>query len=145
MSDFVAGAAEELVVAGHHRGGDGAILWIEGQGSLNHPSYSGVTLGLLHGSAPHAMVFVHEPGRELIDGNPRFPIRDLPELIDDYVRMARHVRPAAVVAVALKTNRIDEDAARAAIVETERETGLVADDPVRFGAGRILDAVLSAR
>ena len=95
VSDFVAGAAEELVVAGHHRGGDGAILWIEGQGSLNHPSYSGVTLGLLHGSAPHALVFVHEPGRELIDGNPRFPIRDLPELIDDYVRMARHVRPGA--------------------------------------------------
>ena len=73
VSDFVAGAAEQLVVEGHARGGDGAILWIEGQGSLNHPSYSGVTLGLLHGSAPHAMVFVHEPGRELIDGNPRYP------------------------------------------------------------------------
>jgi uncharacterized NAD-dependent epimerase/dehydratase family protein len=145
VSDFVAGSAEELVVEGHRRGGDGAILWIEGQGSLNHPSYSGVTLGLLHGSAPHALVFVHEPGRELIDGNPRFPIRDLPQLIDDYVRMARHVRPAAVVAVALKTNRIDEDAARAAIARTERETGLIADDPVRFGAGRILDAVLSSR
>jgi uncharacterized NAD-dependent epimerase/dehydratase family protein len=145
ISDFVAGAAERLVIEGHERGGDGAILWIEGQGSLNHPFYSGVTLGLLHGSAPHALVFVHEPGRELIDGNPRFPIRDLPQLIDDYVRMARHVRPAAVVAVALKTNRIDEDAARAAIVRTERETGLVADDPVRFGAGRILDAVLSSR
>jgi uncharacterized NAD-dependent epimerase/dehydratase family protein len=145
VSDFVAGAAEELVIAGHTRGGDGAILWIEGQGSLNHPSYSGVTLGLLHGSAPHALVFVHEPGRELIDGNPRFPIRGLPGLIDDYVRLARHVRPAPVVAVALKTNRIDEAAARTAIAETERETGLVADDPVRFGAGRILDAVLSAR
>jgi len=63
----------------------------------------------------------------------------------NYVRMARHVRPAAVVAVALKTNRIDEDAARAAIARTERETGLIADDPVRFGAGRILDAVLSSR
>ncbi len=59
--------------------------------------------------------------------------------------MARHVRPAPVVAVALKTNRIDADAAREAIAQTERETGLVADDPVRFGAGRILDAVLSAR
>jgi uncharacterized NAD-dependent epimerase/dehydratase family protein len=145
VSDFVAGAAEELVVEAHARGGDGAILWIEGQGSLNHPSYSGVTLGLLHGSAPHALVFVHEPGRALIDGNPRFPIRGLAELIDDYVRLARHVRPAPVVAVALKTNRIAEDAARAAIAETERETGLVADDPVRFGAGRILDAVLSSR
>jgi uncharacterized NAD-dependent epimerase/dehydratase family protein len=145
VSDFVAGAAEQLVVEGHARGGDGAILWIEGQGSLNHPFYSGVTLGLLHGSAPHAMVFVHEPGRELIEGDPRYPIRGLPELIDDQVRMARHIRPAPVVAVALKTNRMDEGAARAAISQTERETGLVADDPVRFGAGRILDAVLSSR
>ena len=145
VSDFVAGASERLVVEGHERGGDGAILWIEGQGSLNHPYYSGVTLGLLHGSAPHAMVFVHEPGRELIDGDPRYPIRGLPELIDDQIRMARHIRPAPLVAVALKTNKLSEDEAREAIVQTERETGLVADDPVRFGAGRILEAVLSAR
>jgi uncharacterized NAD-dependent epimerase/dehydratase family protein len=145
ISDFVAGAAERLVVEGHERGGDGAILWIEGQGSLNHPFYSGVTLGLLHGSAPHALVFVHEPGRETIDGDPRYRIPPLLDLIDDQVRMARRVRPAAVVAVALKTNRLDEDAARAAIAEVERETALVADDPVRFGAGRLLDAVVSAR
>ncbi len=145
ISDFVAGAAERLVVEGHERGGDGAILWIEGQGSLNHPFYSGVTLGLLHGSAPHALLFVHEPGRETIDGDPRYAIPPLTELIDDQVRMARHVRPAPVVAVALKTNRLEEDAARAAITEVERETGVVADDPVRFGAGRILEAVLSAR
>jgi uncharacterized NAD-dependent epimerase/dehydratase family protein len=145
ISDYVAGAAERLVVEGHERGGDGAILWIEGQGSLNHPFYSGVTLGLLHGSAPHALVFVHEPGRETIDGDPRYRIPPLLELIDDQVRMARRVRPASVVAVALKTNRLDEESARAAIAEVERETALVADDPVRFGAGRLLDAVLSAR
>ena len=145
ISDFIAGATERLVMEGHERGGDGAILWIEGQGSLNHPYYSGVTLGLLHGSAPHALVFVHEPGRQTIDGDPRYSIPSLTELIDDQVRMARHVRPAPVVAVSLKTNRLDEDAARAAIAETERETGLIADDPVRFGAGRLLDAVLSAR
>jgi uncharacterized NAD-dependent epimerase/dehydratase family protein len=145
ISDYVAGASERLVLEGHERGGDGVILWIEGQGSLNHPFYSGVTLGLMHGSAPHALVFVHEPGRQTIDGDPRYAIPSLTELIDDQVRMARHVRPAAVVAVSLKTNRLDEDAARAAIAEIERETGLVADDPVRFGAGRVLDAVLSAR
>ena len=121
------------------------MLLVEGQGAILHPLYSGVTLGLLHGCTPHAIVLVHEPGRELIDGNPRYPIRSLAELIDDHVRLARHVRPAPVVAVALKTNRISEEAARTAIAETERETGIVADDPVRFGAGRILDAVLSSR
>ncbi|HYX86363.1 MAG TPA: DUF1611 domain-containing protein [Gaiellales bacterium] len=145
ISDYVAGAAERLVMEGHDRGGDGALLWVEGQGSLNHPFYSGVTLGLLHGSAPHAMVFVHEPGRELMEGDPRYPIGPLTELIDDYVRLARHIRRAPVVAVSLKTNRMDEAAARAAIEEVERDTGLVADDPVRFGARRLLDAVLSAR
>jgi uncharacterized NAD-dependent epimerase/dehydratase family protein len=145
ISDYVAGAAERLVMEGHERGGDGAILWIEGQGSLNHPYYSGVTLGLLHGSAPHSLVFVHEPGRETVEGDPRYPIPGIGELIDDQVRMARHVRAAPVVAVALKTNRLSENAARAAIADVERETALVADDPVRFGAGRLLDAVLSAR
>jgi uncharacterized NAD-dependent epimerase/dehydratase family protein len=135
-------AAARLVAEGAERA---PLLFVEGQGALGHPAYSGVTLGLLHGSAPHALVFVHEPGRKTIDGDPRYPIPDLLELIDDQVRMARRVRPAAVVAVALKTNRLDAEAARAAIAEVERETALVADDPVRFGAGRLLDAVLSAR
>jgi D-glutamate N-acetyltransferase len=145
VADYVAGAAERLVLEGHRRAGDGAILWIEGQGSVNHPFYSGVTLGLLHGSAPHAILLVHEPGRDLIEGDPRYPIPPVAELVADYERLAGYVRPAPVVGVALKTNRLAEGAARAAIDETEAATGLVADDPVRFGAGRLLDAVLAAR
>ncbi len=144
VSDYIAGAAERLVLEGHRRGGDGAILWIEGQGSINHPFYSGVTLGLLHGSAPHILLIVHEPGRELIDGDARYPIPALPGLIADYERIAGYVRPARVVAVALKTNRLSEVDARAAVQRIGEETGLVADDPVRFGAGRLLDAVLAA-
>jgi uncharacterized NAD-dependent epimerase/dehydratase family protein len=145
VSDFVAGATERLVLEGAERAGPGAVLWIEGQGSISHPAYSGVTLGLLHGSAAHAMVLVHEPGRTHIDmpGGP--PIPPLPQLIDDYQRMARYVRPADVVAVSLKTNRLSEEAALAAIAAAERETGLPADDPVRFGSGKLLDAVLAAR
>ena len=108
VSDFVAGAAEQLVLEGHRRAGDRAILWIEGQGSINHPYYSAVTLGLLHGSAPHTMIFVHEPGRRLIEGDERYPIPPVPELIDEYQRMAAHVRPAPVVAVAAKTNRLSD-------------------------------------
>jgi D-glutamate N-acetyltransferase len=145
VSDYIAGAAEQLVVEGHRRGGDGALLWIEGQGSVNHPFYSGVTLGLLHGSAPHTMLIVHEPGRDLIDGDPRYPIPPLGELIGDYERIARYLRPAPIAGVALKTNRLSEPEALAAVEEIARATGLPADDPVRFGAGRLLDAVLAAR
>jgi uncharacterized NAD-dependent epimerase/dehydratase family protein len=145
VSDFVAGASERLVVEGRQRSSSGAILWVEGQGSISHPAYSGVTLGLLHGSAPHAMVLVHEAGRTHLDmpGGPE--IAPLPQLIEDYERMARYVRPAQVVCVALKTNHLDEAAAREAVEQVEAATGLPADDPVRFGAGRLLDAVVAAR
>jgi uncharacterized NAD-dependent epimerase/dehydratase family protein len=144
VADYIAGAAERLVMEGSERAGPGALLWIEGQGSINHPAYSGVTLGLLHGSAPHVMLLVHEPGRTHLDmpGGP--PIPPLAELVADYERIARHVRPAPMVGIALKTNRMAEDEARAAIDAAARETGLPADDPVRFGAGTLLDAVLAA-
>jgi uncharacterized NAD-dependent epimerase/dehydratase family protein len=145
VSDFVAGATERLVVEGAERAGAGAVLWIEGQGSISHPAYSGVALGLLHGSAAHAMVLVHEPGRTHLDMPDGPPIPPLSQLIDDYQRMARYVRPADVVAVSLKTNRLSEADALAAIAATEGETGLPADDPVRFGSGKLLDAVLAAR
>jgi D-glutamate N-acetyltransferase len=144
VSDYTAGAAERLVLEGHRRAGDGAILWIEGQGSINHPFYSGVTLGLLHGSAPHTLLIVHEPGRRLVDGDPRYPIPPLAGLIEDYLRIAAHVRPTRMAGVALKTNRLSDAEARAAIERISGETGLVADDPVRYGAGRLLDAVLAA-
>ncbi len=144
ISDYVAGAAERLVLEGHQRGGDGALLWIEGQGSINHPFYSGVTTGLLHGSAPHSLVFVHEPGRTLIENDPRMPIAPVEDLIEMYERSAAYIRPATVVALALKTNRMSDADARAAIEEYAGRTGLVTDDPVRYGAGKLLDAVLAA-
>jgi uncharacterized NAD-dependent epimerase/dehydratase family protein len=144
VSDFVAGASERLVLEGRDRAGAGALLWIEGQGSISHPSYSGVTLGLLHGSAPHALILVHEPGRTHLDMVNGPPIAPLPRLVEDYQRMAAYVRPAAVVAVSLKTNRLSAGQAAAAVAAAEAETGLPADDPVRNGGGKLLDAVLAA-
>ncbi len=145
VSDYIAGAAERLVLEGARRGGEQPILWIEGQGSINHPYYSGVTVGLVHGSAPHALIMVHDPTRERIEGDPRYPIPPLTQLIADHHRLTSYVRPARVVAVSLKTNLLDEAAARSAIEQASADTGLPADDPVRFGAGRLLDAVVTAR
>jgi uncharacterized NAD-dependent epimerase/dehydratase family protein len=144
VADFVAGAAEHLVVEGRDRGGE--LLWVEGQGSLLHPVYSGVALGLYHGSVPHLLVLCHEPGRTEIEGAGGGPHRIPPlrELVELHERLALPVRPARVAAVALNTRALGEDEARAAVDATEEETGLPADDPVRFGAAKLVDAVLAA-
>jgi len=139
VSDFIAGAAERLVLEGAERGGE--LLLVEGQGSLLHPAYSGVTLGLIHGSAPHAYVLCHMAGERFVDGDERFPIPPLSELVDLHERMSLLARPAKVVAVALNTRLLGDEEARAAIEAAEAETGLPADDPVRFGARKIADAL----
>ncbi len=141
VSDFIAGATERLVVEGHERGGE--LLLVEGQGSLIHPAYSGVTLGLVHGSAPHAFVLCHLAGQTEIEGYPGHPILPLPELIDLHERIALPARKAKVAAIALNTRGLAEDEARAAVAAAGAETGLVTDDPVRFGPDRVLDAVLA--
>jgi uncharacterized NAD-dependent epimerase/dehydratase family protein len=141
ISDYVAGAGERLVHEGAERGD---LLFVEGQGALFHPAYSGVTLGLLHGSAPDLLVLVHKPNATHNRNYPDLPIPSLNELINAYESVAAPVRPASVAAIALNTSDLDEDAARATVAEAERETGLVADDVVRFGAARVLEAVLAA-
>lgn len=143
VSDFIAGAAERLVVEGAARGD---LLWVEGQGAILHPIYSGVTVGLIHGSAPHLYVLCHEVGRTITEGDPTAsPLPSLPELVDLHERMSLKLRPAKVVAVSLNTSTVSEDEAHAAIAAAEEETGLPTDDPVRFGAGKLLEAVLKAR
>ena len=101
VSDFLAGAAEWLVVEGARRGGK--LLFVEGQGSLVHPMYSGVTLGLVHGSAPHAFVLCHSAGATEIEGCPGHPIPPLRELIELHERIALPARKAKVACVALNT------------------------------------------
>src|SRR5438094_387335 len=143
VSDFLAGAAERLVVEGASRGD---LLWVEGQGAILHPIYSGVPLGLVHGSVPHLYVLCHEPGRTEIEGAGGGPhlIPPLSELVELHERLALPARPARVAAVALNTHALGEEEARAAVDAAEEETGLPADDPVRFGAARLVDAVLAA-
>jgi uncharacterized NAD-dependent epimerase/dehydratase family protein len=140
VSDFLAGAAERLVVEGAARGGE--LLWIEGQGSLVHPAYSGVTMGLMHGAAPHAYVLVHKARATHTEGYPDHPLPPLPELIELHERASLPLRPAKVVAVALHTGALPEEDALAEIGHVQQETGLPTDDPVRFGADTLLNAVL---
>jgi uncharacterized NAD-dependent epimerase/dehydratase family protein len=135
----IAGAAERLVIEGARRGD---LLFVEGQGSIVHPQFSGVALGLYHGSAPHLLVLCHMAGATEIDGCPGHPIPPLPELVGLHEALALPARPARVAAIALNTHRLGDTEARRAIDEAEEETGLPADDPVRFGPVRLLDAVL---
>ena len=142
VSDFLAGAAEWLVVEGARRGGK--LLFVEGQGSLVHPMYSGVTLGLVHGSTPHLFVLCHAAGATEIEGCPGHPIPPLRELVELHERISLPARKATLACVALNTAGIEsDDGARRAIEEVARETGLPTDDPVRFGAQRLLDSLLA--
>jgi uncharacterized NAD-dependent epimerase/dehydratase family protein len=141
LADYVSGAAERLVDEG---GDHGELLFVEGQGSLFHPAYSAVTLGLLHGCSPDLLILAHRAGATHFEGYPDVALPSLPELIAAYETVCRPLRPVRVVAIALNTSRLGEDEARAAIAQTEDETGLTADDLVRYGADRVLDAVLTA-
>ena len=143
VSDFLAGTVEWLVERAE---GMGDWIFVEGQGSLDHPAYSAVTLGLIHGSTPHGMVLVHQPGRAEHHGweGRGSPIKPLSETIRIHQDVAGLVRPSPILAVALDTHLLSESAARAEIDRVVEETGLTTDDPLRFGAERLLDALRTA-
>jgi uncharacterized NAD-dependent epimerase/dehydratase family protein len=135
VADFIAGAAERMVCDAAE-----SVDWIvvEGQGSLTHPGFSGVTLGLLHGSAPDVLVLCHDASRAEVKGFPGLPIRSLRDLVPLYEGAAAWSRlPGArvpVVGIALNTSALDDEAAARAIRAAATETRLPAADPVREGA-----------
>jgi uncharacterized NAD-dependent epimerase/dehydratase family protein len=143
ISDFLNGTCEWLVEQGE---GLGDWVFVEGQGSLDHPAYSSVTLGLIHGTTPHAMVMVHRVGLERHDFDHRpdvsFPLQPLPDFIRLHEQVAGLVAPSIVAAVALNTSALTSEAeARRAIADTAALTDLPTDDPYRFGAERLVDAL----
>jgi D-glutamate N-acetyltransferase len=142
VSDFLGGAAEELVLEGRRRGGE--LLWVEGQGSLVHPAYSGVTLGLFHGSVPHVLVLCHKARAREIEGSPGHPIPPLADLVALHEQMSLPRRRARVAALAVNTAGLDARDARAAVSEAAGEAGLPAFDAVRDGADELLDVVLTS-
>lgn len=137
IADFAPGAAEQLVT--EHASGT-SLLFIEGQGAINHPAYAPVTLALLYGSAPDALILVHAAARTEIDGYAT-PILSYRQLIRTYEALCATVKPAKVVGIALNTSGLDEADARTAIERARNETGLPADDVVRFGPHAFYDAI----
>lgn len=138
ISDFVAGAAE-MLVCDH---ADHEILCLEGQGSIINPAYSGVTLGLLHGSCPDALILCHHAPRTQTRHFEGFPLPSLEAFIDLYERMAAPVFPAKVVGISLNTIGMGEEEALKQVEHTIQVTGLPATDPVRFGSEALADAII---
>ncbi len=148
VSDFVAGAAERVTLEADEGGPE--VILVEGQGSLMHPGYSGVTLGLLHGSLPQAMILCAMPSRPTIYGGHHDwvkipPLDEVVALYEEALSWARPDVPGRVVGVSLATYDIDEGAARDAVEAARKVTGLPVTDPIRFGAGPLVDALLTRR
>lgn len=144
VADFIAGAAEVITVKGAE---NADVVLVEGQGSINHPGYSGVTLGLLHGSCPDAMILCHQATRKYIGDYRKAAWLALPplsEYVQLYESMANLVHPSKVVGIALNTYDMRDDEAREACRRASEETGLPATDPVRFDASPLLDALAAA-
>ncbi len=142
VADFAAGAAEMLSPDG------AADHWdvIEGQGSLSHPAYAGVSLALLHGSQPDVVVICHEPGRERIVGHPEYSVPSIEETVDLALRLGRRCNPAIRCAgVSLNTARLEAGVAERLLREESKRLGLPVADPIRGGDAfeRLLDACLS--
>jgi uncharacterized NAD-dependent epimerase/dehydratase family protein len=140
ISDFASGAAEAIVVEAAN---DADLVIVEGQGGINHPAFAAVTLALLYGAAPDALVLVHEPALETVNGFAT-PLLSYRQLIRTYEGLCAGVKPACVVGIALNTRGLDDAAARAAIARARDESGLPADDLVRFGPAAFYDAIAPA-
>ena len=138
VADFMAGAVEWLTPDNDPDHWD----HIEGQGSLYHPSFSGVTMALIHGGRPDALVLAHEPTRTHMRGLPDYRLPSLTELHDMALQAARIVNPACrVVGISVNTAAMGEDDAQSYLTSIEREMGLPSTDPFRYGAGRLVDAL----
>lgn len=138
VADFIAGAAEWLTPANDPDHWD----VVEGQGSLFHASYSGVTLGLIHGSRPHALVLCHDAARREMRGTPGVPVPRLEDCIAVNERMAQMFEPdAKVVGLSVNTSSMDDAQARAYLAETAGRLDLPVVDAVRTGVAPIVDVI----
>ena len=140
IADFMAGSIEYLTPDNDDDHWD----MIEGQGSLFHASYSGVTMALVHGGQPDALVLCHEPTREHMRGLPDYKLPELSDLRDVAMKLAAWVNPdVKVIGVSVNTQHMSEDDARAYLAKVEADLGLPATDPYRYGADKLVDALIA--
>lgn len=138
IADFMAGAVEWLTPDNDEDHWD----LIEGQGSLFHVSYSGVTMALIHGGQPDALILCHEPTRAHMRGLPTYELPSLEALRDTALHLARVANPdCQVVGISVNTQHMSEQDATAYLTALEAEMGLPATDPFRFGSGKLVDAL----
>jgi uncharacterized NAD-dependent epimerase/dehydratase family protein len=140
VADFMAGAVEWLTPE------NDADHWdhIEGQGSLYHVSYSGVTMALIHGGQPDALILAHEPTREHMRGLPGYGLPSLVQLRDTALPLARIANPACEVAgISVNTKALGDEEAMRLCEEIEARMGIPTVDPFRHGAGRLVDALVA--
>jgi uncharacterized NAD-dependent epimerase/dehydratase family protein len=137
IADFIGGATERLV---RETAPGNDVVILEGQGSILHPGYAGVTFGMIAGALPRAYVLCHQPTRETVRGY-AVPIPPLGELASLYEGAVSGIRRIPVIGVALNTFDLDDGSARRAVASAEKETGLPVADPVRFGAGVLVRAI----
>jgi uncharacterized NAD-dependent epimerase/dehydratase family protein len=140
ISDFASGAVESLVTSAE---ADTDLLIVEGQGAINHAAFAPVTMALLYGAAPDALLLVHDVSRHDIEplGSPILP---LPILVKLYEALTAVVKPAPVIGIALNTSSLNDEDARTVIDGVRKETGLPADDVIRFGPQGLFDAIAPA-
>jgi uncharacterized NAD-dependent epimerase/dehydratase family protein len=137
IGDFMSGALEEFVI---EKSKSYDLLLVEGQGTIIHPGYSGVSLALIHGSLPDAMVLCHFPKRKKIK-NYNISIPPLPELITLHEEVAKPVKPCKVIGISLNTQELSEEEAKKEIKKIEEETDLPTTDPIRFGCQKLVEAL----
>jgi uncharacterized NAD-dependent epimerase/dehydratase family protein len=141
VADFVNGAIEKQILAHQHHD----MLFIEGQGSLAHPKYSAVTLGLLHGCAPHGMVMCYEAARPATHGMEYVPLTPLAKLVEVYETMANLMGPSKVIGVAMNSRRLNDEQAEEEREKVRAELGMPVCDVIRHGSDDLVEAILAMR
>jgi uncharacterized NAD-dependent epimerase/dehydratase family protein len=138
VADFIAGATEAVTIQAAE---DADIVLVEGQGSILHPGYSGVSLGLLHGSLPHALIVCHQPSRKTFRHNAWLEIPPLNDVIALHEEIASPLRQTSTIGVSLNTADLPDDEARRVIEQVAQQTGLPTTDPVRYDVTPLANAV----